>query len=75
MCYIIGSNTTTVLALSQDETKNDFNRCDDTCLDVLSDASSVLLVIASILFSINEIHDGKLYLLIQIILKYTFLQQ
>ena len=27
------------------------------------------------LFSINEIHGGKLYLLIQIILKYTFLQQ
>ena len=62
MCYIIGSNTTTVLALSQDEKENDFN-CDDTCLDVLSDASTVLLVIASILFSINEIHGGKLYLL------------
>ena len=62
MCYIIGSNTNTVFALNQDETENDFN-CDDTCLDVLRDTSTVLLVIASILFSINEIHGGKLYLL------------
>ena len=61
LCYILGSNITITFALS----RNSFN-CDDTCLDSISDTSTVLLVIASILFSINEIHGGKLYMVLKL---------
>ena len=58
--YLAGSNIQHIITLNP----NDFN-CDLTCLHEVGDTSTVLLVIASLLFTINEIHSGKMLILIR----------
>ena len=60
LCYLAGSNIQPIIALNA----ADFH-CDATCLHEVGDTSVMLLVIASLLFSINEIHSGKILILIR----------
>ena len=62
ICFIVGDNISTVFALKAE----DLN-CDEDCLHAVGDTATMLLVIASLLFSINEIHGGKLIILINAI--------
>ena len=60
LCFIVGDNILTVVALDTE----DLN-CDEDCLHAVGDTATMLLVIASLLFSINEIHGGKLLVFIR----------
>ena len=60
LCYLGGSNIRTIFALNA----SDFD-CDETCQDKISETSTLLLVMASLLFTINEICSGKILLLLR----------
>ena len=59
-CYLLGSNIQLIFSLNGSDLG-----CDDNCQHVIGDTSTVLLIIASLLFSINEIHGGKVLIFIR----------
>lgn len=54
LCYLVGNNIQPIFALNA----TSFN-CDQSCLNAVGDASTLLLVIASLLFAVNEIYGKK----------------
>ena len=59
-CYLLGSNIQLIFTLNGPDLG-----CDDNCQHVIGDVSTVLLIIASLSFSINEIHGGKVLIFIR----------
>ena len=64
LCYIFGENLVDIFALRGSE----FN-CNENCRHAVSDVSTLLLVVASLLFSINEIHGGKISKLLKVLVR------
>lgn len=54
LCYLIGNNIQPIFALNTSTFE-----CDNDCLNAVGDASTLLLVVASLLFSVNEIYGKK----------------
>ena len=60
LCYLLGGNIVSLVAFNAE----DLN-CNKDCLLAVGDAATMLLVIASLLFYINEIQGGKLQALLK----------